>query len=60
MASLSRADDDEMLAQINIIPFVDIILVVLTIFMLTSTAIVIFNVAADVAHALFDPRVSAT
>ena len=34
--------------------------VLMALLMLTSTAIVIFNVAADVAHALFDPRVSAT
>jgi peptide/nickel transport system permease protein len=33
--------------------------VLMALLMLTSTAIVIFNVAADVAHALFDPRVSA-
>jgi ABC-type dipeptide/oligopeptide/nickel transport system permease component len=26
--------------------------------MLTSTAIVVFNVAADAAHALLDPRVT--
>jgi biopolymer transport protein TolR len=40
MASLSTGDDDDLLASINIIPFVDIILVVLTIFMLTSAVIV--------------------
>ena len=34
--------------------------VLMALLMLTSTAIVIFNVAADVAHALVDPRVSAT
>ena len=34
--------------------------VLMALLMLTSTAIVIFNVVADVAHALFDPRVSAT
>jgi biopolymer transport protein ExbD len=40
MASLGSGDDDDLLATINIIPFVDIILVVLTIFMLTSAVIV--------------------
>jgi biopolymer transport protein TolR len=40
MASLSTGDDDDLLATINIIPFVDIVLVVLTIFMLTSAVIV--------------------
>jgi biopolymer transport protein ExbD len=40
MASLGPSDDDDLLASINIIPFVDIVLVVLTIFMLTSTVIV--------------------
>jgi biopolymer transport protein ExbD len=40
MAALGNHEDDDVLASINIIPFVDIILVVLTIFMLTSTAIV--------------------
>jgi biopolymer transport protein TolR len=40
MASLGAGDDDDLLATINIIPFVDVILVVLTIFMLTSAVIV--------------------
>lgn len=41
MASLDTADDDEgPLASINIIPFVDIVLVLLVIFMLTSATIV--------------------
>lgn len=35
-----NGDDDGILAQINIIPFVDIVLVLLIIFMLTSVAIV--------------------
>ena len=35
----SMADDDDVLASINIIPFVDIVLVLLIIFMLTSAAI---------------------
>lgn len=41
MASLNDQDDDEgPLASINIIPFVDIVLVLLVIFMLTSATIV--------------------
>lgn len=41
MASLNELDDDEgPLASINIIPFVDIVLVLLVIFMLTSATIV--------------------
>jgi biopolymer transport protein ExbD len=41
MASLDDFDDDEeLLAAINIIPFVDIVLVLLVIFMLTSATIV--------------------
>src|SRR5215203_3435323 len=42
MAKLKEAaaDDEGLLASINIIPFVDIVLVLLVIFMLTSAAIV--------------------
>ena len=42
MASLDEAssDDEGLLASINIIPFVDIVLVLLVIFMLTSATIV--------------------
>ncbi|MFH0899501.1 MAG: biopolymer transporter ExbD [Pseudomonadota bacterium] len=41
MASLHHAqDDDGPLATINIVPFVDIVLVLLVIFMLTASAIV--------------------
>ena len=40
MKSLSRTSEDEgILAAINVIPFVDIVLVLLVIFMLTSAAI---------------------
>jgi peptide/nickel transport system permease protein len=31
--------------------------VLMALLMLTSTAIVVFNIAADAAHALIDPRV---
>jgi biopolymer transport protein ExbD len=41
MAALDREMDDEgVISEINIIPFVDIVLVLLIIFMVTSTAIV--------------------
>jgi biopolymer transport protein ExbD len=40
MAAFDRRDDDEVIASINIIPFVDIVLVLLIIFMVTSTVIV--------------------
>ena len=39
-AQPSNGDDEGPLAQINIIPFVDIVLVLLIIFMLTSVAII--------------------
>jgi biopolymer transport protein ExbD len=40
MAAFERRDDDDVIATINIIPFVDIVLVLLIIFMVTSTVIV--------------------
>ena len=40
MASKIFAEDDEMIAEINVVPFVDIVLVLLITFMLTSSAIV--------------------
>ena len=40
MASLDQAGDDDVIASINIIPFVDIVLVLLVIFMLTSATII--------------------
>jgi biopolymer transport protein ExbD len=40
MASVQNGEDEGPLASINIIPFVDIVLVLLIIFMLTSIAIV--------------------
>ncbi|MDR7423222.1 MAG: biopolymer transporter ExbD [Armatimonadota bacterium] len=52
MASLESAgDDDGPLASINIIPFVDIVLVLLIIFMLTSTAIVKASLKVDLPRA---------
>jgi len=40
MAAFENKKDDDVIASINIIPFVDIVLVLLIIFMVTSTAIV--------------------
>lgn len=40
MTAIDQHDDDDVMASINIIPFVDIVLVLLIIFMVTSTAIV--------------------
>lgn len=40
MAGMAAMDEDEPISQINIIPFVDIVLVLLIIFMVTSAAIV--------------------
>ena len=52
MTPLGRAgDDDDLLASINIIPFVDIVLVVLTIFMLTSAVIVKASLEVELPRA---------
>ena len=52
MASLEDAgDDDGPLASINIIPFVDIVLVLLVIFMLTSATIVKASLKVDLPKA---------
>jgi biopolymer transport protein ExbD len=40
MAAFNKNSDEEVISSINIIPFVDIVLVLLIIFMVTSTAIV--------------------
>jgi biopolymer transport protein ExbD len=40
MASKIFAEDDDVIAEINVVPFVDIVLVLLITFMLTSSAIV--------------------
>jgi len=44
-------DDDEVISQINIIPFVDIVLVLLIIFMLTSSAIVRASIPVELPTA---------
>ena len=52
MAGLDEAADDEgPLASINIIPFVDIVLVLLVIFMLTSATIVKASLKVDLPKA---------
>ena len=52
MASLDNIDDDDgPLASINIIPFVDIVLVLLVIFMLTSATIVRASLKVDLPKA---------
>jgi biopolymer transport protein ExbD len=45
------ADDDEAIAQINIIPFVDIALVLLIIFMLTANIIAKASIPVDLPQA---------
>jgi biopolymer transport protein ExbD len=53
MASLADFDeDDDLLATINIIPFVDIVLVLLVIFMLTSATIVRASLQVELPKAL--------
>src|SRR5262245_23463230 len=52
MAALDHlADDDGPIASINIIPFVDIVLVLLVIFMLTSAAIARASLKVELPHA---------
>ena len=52
MAKLDNpAEDDELLASINIIPFVDIVLVLLVIFMLTSATIIKASLKVDLPKA---------
>ena len=47
MAAFETKRDDDVIASINIIPFVDIVLVLLIIFMVTSTAIVKAAIRVD-------------
>jgi biopolymer transport protein ExbD len=51
MASKVNDADDEVIATINIVPFVDIVLVLLIIFMLTSAAIVRASIQVDLPSA---------
>jgi biopolymer transport protein ExbD len=49
--SVERGDEDEVIAQINIIPFVDISLVLLIIFMLTASVIAKADIPVDLPRA---------
>jgi biopolymer transport protein ExbD len=49
--SLNEADDDDVIAQINIIPFVDIALVLLIIFLLTANIIARASIPVDLPQA---------
>ncbi len=51
MAAFENPKDDGVIASINIIPFVDIVLVLLIIFMVTSTAIVKAAIKVDLPTA---------
>ena len=50
MAGFSQ-DDDDIIAQINVTPLVDIVLVVLIVFMVTTTHIVRAQIAVDLPKA---------
>ena len=51
MEALQERDDDDVISEINIIPFVDIVLVLLIIFMVTSAAIVRASMKVDLPKA---------
>ena len=51
MAAFTNSKNDGPIASINIIPFVDIVLVLLIIFMVTSTAIVKAAIKVDLPTA---------
>lgn len=51
MAAFETKKNDDVIASINIIPFVDIVLVLLIIFMVTSTAIVKAAIKVDLPKA---------
>ncbi len=51
MASNVFDEDDDVIATINIVPFVDIVLVLLIIFMLTSSAIAKASISVDLPSA---------
>ncbi len=51
MASNVFEEDDEVIASINIVPFVDIVLVLLIIFMITSSAISKASIRVDLPTA---------
>lgn len=51
MASKIFAEEDDVIAEINVVPFVDIVLVLLITFMLTSSAIVRASIAVELPTA---------
>jgi biopolymer transport protein ExbD len=51
MASKIFAEEDDVIAEINIVPFVDIVLVLLITFMLTSSAIVRASITVELPTA---------
>lgn len=51
MAGAARQDDDEVISAINVTPFVDIVLVLLIILMVTSTHIVKASLKVDLPKA---------
>ncbi len=51
MAANIYEEDEGLIAEINIVPFVDIVLVLLIIFMLTSSAIVRASITVDLPSA---------
>ncbi|MFU8806498.1 MAG: ExbD/TolR family protein, partial [Bradymonadaceae bacterium] len=51
MAGFDAGDDDDVISAINITPFVDIILVILIIFMVTTTYIVHAQIQVDLPTA---------
>ena len=55
MAAFETKKDDDVIATINIIPFVDIVLVLLIIFMVTATYIVAQAIPVDLPEACMSP-----
>jgi len=51
MAANVFEEDDEVIAQINVVPFVDIVLVLLIVFMLTSSLIARASISVDLPRA---------
>jgi biopolymer transport protein ExbD len=51
MASKVFAEEDDVIAEINVVPFVDIVLVLLITFMLTSSAIVRASITVELPTA---------
>jgi len=60
MAGPVRDDDDEILSGINITPFVDVVLVVLIIFLVTATYIITRSIPMDLPKAATGEQVITT